>query len=41
MINIIKLFAEPSVRRALLAALFTGLAAPTIGRFLVPRRANA
>jgi zinc transport system permease protein len=34
----IELFGEPFMQRALLAALFTGLAAPSVGTYLVQRR---
>ena len=34
----VELFSEPFMQRALLAALFTGLAAPVIGTYLVQRR---
>ena len=34
----VELFSEPFMQRALIAALFTGLAAPAVGTYLVQRR---
>ena len=36
--DLLELFTLPFMQRALLAALFTGLAAPAIGTYLVQRR---
>jgi len=37
-VSLAELFSEPFMQRALLAALFTGLAAPAVGTYLVQRR---